>query len=266
MKRKCICLAAALLLLIPVFTACAEQKEAVRIAEFYTDKARYAPGETVQVNLKLQPGSAVSGKLLLTARHLDQIIEPPLTIPVMSDGSGTEIAFEWQPPETDFQGYLLDASLVDESGTELGKGQVAVDVSSTWVKFPRYGYLWDYTKEAPAEEKIAALLRYHINGLQYYDWQYRHHIPLYKDTSKWQDWSGRWIYGDVIARYIASAREKGMVNLNYNMVYAANKTYLRDGTGVDPAWRLVKANGQDYLRHESKPGQHGYPAILQYPE
>jgi dextranase len=263
MKKRCSCLAAAMLLLLTFAApACAIQKEAVNIADFYTDKARYAPGETVRVSLKLQPGSAISGKLLVTAWHLDQIIQPSLTIPVTADGDGSEIIFDWQPPETDYQGYLLQASMVDESGTMLDSCQVAVDVSSAWVKFPRYGYLWDFTKEAPAEEKIASLTRYHINGLQYYDWQYRHHIPLGKDTAKWQDWSGRWIYGDVIARYIAAAREKGMMNLNYNMVYAANKTYLRDGTGVDPAWRLVKANGQDFTCTMSE--SRGSTGILQF--
>lgn len=263
MKRRCFCLAAALLLLLTIEArACAAQKEAVHIADLYTDKARYAPGETVQISLQLQPGSGVSGKLIVTAWHLDQLIEPALTVPVTSDDTGTEINFQWQPPEADFQGYLLQVSLTDESGAMLDKGQAAVDVSSAWVKFPRYGYLWDYTKEAPAEEKIASLTRYHINGLQYYDWQYRHHIPLYKDTSKWQDWSGRWIYGDVISRYIAAAREKNMANLNYNMVYAANKTYLRDGTGVDPAWRLVKSNGQDFTCTMSE--SRGSTGILQF--
>lgn len=247
MKRRCVCLAAALLLLLTTAVpACATQKEAVHITDIYTDKAIYAPGETVQVSVKLQPGLKVTGKFLVAAWHLDQMIESSLIIPLAADGSETEFTFNWQPPETDFQGYLLQVSLTDESGTVLDMGQVAVDVSSSWVKFPRYGYLWDFTKDVPAEEKIASLNKYHINGLQYYDWQYRHHIPLYKDTAKWQDWSGRWIYGDVIARYIDAAREKGMVNLNYNMIYAANKTYLRDKTGVDPAWRLVKANGQDF--------------------
>lgn len=32
----------------------------------------------------------------------------------------------------------------------------------------------------------------------------------------------------------------------YNMIYAANQTYLTDGSGVDPAWRLVKVDGTDF--------------------
>ncbi len=261
--RKCICLAAALwLLLIPAAMACAAEKEAVHITDFYTDKARYSPGELVRASLAFKPGRAVAGTLMITAWHLDQTVAPSLSLPFALDAGETVFSFDWQPPETDYKGYLLQASLLDESGAFIHRGQVAVDVSSTWVKFPRYGYLWDFTRDARAEEKIMALARYHINGLQYYDWQYRHHIPLGKNAQKWQDWSGRWIWGDVIARYIAAAREKGMVNLNYNMIYGANKTYLRDGTGVDPAWRLVKANGQDFACTMSE--SRGSTGILQF--
>ncbi len=263
MGRKCICLAVALWMLAAFVTpVCAAGKEAVHITDFYTDKARYTPGETVRASILIQPGQGKSGTLVVTAWHLDQMIQPALTLPFALDAGETALSFDWQSPKEDFRGYLLQASLLDESGAFIDMGQVAVDVSSTWVKFPRYGYLWDFTKDAPAEEKIAALSKYHINGLQYYDWQYRHHIPLDRDTEKWQDWSGRWIHGDVIKRYIASAREKGMVNMAYNMIYGANKTYLRDGTGIDPAWRLVKENGEDFtcVMSESR----GSTGILQF--
>jgi dextranase len=242
--------------------ACAAQGEVVRITDLYTDKARYAPGETVRAVLIFESASPVSGTVLVTARHLDQYLVPSLTFPFEAGAGQTSLEFDFKPPEMDYQGYLLEASLQDGSGAVLDKGQVALDVSSVWTKFPRYGYLWDFTENAPAREKIEALAKYHINGLQYYDWQYRHHIPLSPDTKKWQDWSGRWIYGDVIESYIAAAREKAMVNMAYNMVYGANKTYLRDGTGVDPAWRLVKADGQDFTCVMSQ--SRGSTGILQF--
>ena len=49
----------------------------------------------------------------------------------------------------------------------------------------------------------------------------------------------------MLRRYIAAAKNRNMVNMAYNMIYAANMTYTRDGSGVDPAWRLVKADGED---------------------
>ena len=230
------------------------------ISDLYTDKARYAPDEMVACTLLLSALAKESGTVVITARHLESLLPERLVIPYVPGQK--EINFNWQPPNTDYQGYLLSAELISATDGILDTTQVAVDVSSDWTRFPRYGYLWDFTKDAAAEEKIAALTKYHINGLQYYDWQYRHHIPLGKNTQKWQDWSGRWIYGDVIKRYIAAAREKGMVNMNYNMVYGANKTYLRDKTGVDPAWRLIKSSGEDFacVMSESR----GSTGILQF--
>ena len=32
----------------------------------------------------------------------------------------------------------------------------------------------------------------------------------------------------------------------YNMIYAANMTYLDDGSEVSPEWRLIKENGDDF--------------------
>jgi dextranase len=122
----------------------------------------------------------------------------------------------------------------------------AVDCSSDWTRFPRYGYLWDFTASADAEGKLARLARYHLNGLQFYDWQYRHHIPVAPDVSGWKDWSGREIDGGVLTRCIAAAHARGINCLGYNMVYAANRTYLTDGSGVAPAWRLRRENGEDF--------------------
>ena len=110
--------------------------------------------------------------------------------------------------------------------------------------------------------KSPLLNRYHLNGLEYYDWQYRHHIPLSADLEKWQDWSGRWIYGDVLKRYIAAAKARNMVNMAYDMIYAANKTYAGDGSGVDPAWRLIKADGEDFTCEMSR--ERGDIGVLQY--
>lgn len=180
---------------------------------------------------------------------------------VALDGQAGSLTFSWQPPENDFTGYLLGIGADAKDGQPL-YAETAVDVSSAWVKFPRYGYLWDFTEAADAEGKIAALNRYHLNGLQYYDWQYRHHVPLSADPKKWQDWSGRWIYGGVLKRYIVAAKERGMANMAYDMIYAANRTYAYDGSGVSLAWRLLKADGGDFTCEMSR--ERGDVGILQF--
>ena len=55
---------------------------------------------------------------------------------------------------------------------------IGADVSSSWVKFPRYGYVCSYEETEETAEKIALMNRYHINAIEYYDWQALHHQPL----------------------------------------------------------------------------------------
>ncbi|MFH1879432.1 MAG: glycoside hydrolase family 66 protein, partial [Bacillota bacterium] len=233
--------------------------EAVVTTEITTDKARYAPGEAVRVTLCLAEGFALPNHCRLTVYapgggKTEEAADAPAI-----DAHTLQVT--WQPPDSDFCGYLLRLTADAADGSEAAF-ETAVDVSSSWVRFPRYGYLWDFTKDADVECKIAALNRYHINGLQYYDWQYRHHMPLNKNRKKWQDWSARWIYGSVLQRYIAAAKAHNMSNMAYNMIYAANMTYLRDGSGVDPDWRLVKADGEDFTCEMSR--TRGDVGVLQF--
>src|SRR5699024_1993391 len=120
---------------------------------------------------------------------------------------------------------------------------VGVDVSSTWTKFPRYGYVWDFTKDVDVDERIEKLKNHHINALQYYDWKYRHHKPIAEGMDVWDDWSGREIYGESIRNYIQKAQEFNMVNMAYNMAYAAVKGYEDDG--VKQEWVLYFADDND---------------------
>ncbi len=203
-------------------------------AKIDTDKACYAPGEEVVCFCLDAPTDTVR----LTLFHLDEIVYEETF-----SGFGDRVSFSL--PHRDFTGYLLRAEFLKEGETVVS-AFCGVDCSSSWIRFPRYGYLWDYTGVSPENDKIKALNRYHINGLQFYDWQYRHHIPVAEDLKRWNDWSGRSIQGDSIRAYIRSAHEHGMVCLAYNMIYAANQTYLTDGSGVDPDWRLLRQDGSDF--------------------
>ena len=76
-------------------------------------------------------------------------------------------------PDRDYTGYLLIVRALDRNDRELDIAMSGLDCSSTWTKFPRYGYLWDYEQGIDTSSKIAKLSRYHLNGLQFYDWQYQ---------------------------------------------------------------------------------------------
>ncbi len=217
-----------------------------------TDRSMYSPGETVTVQIQDLPAEAVDIRYSLY--HLDELVWQKTESP--------DKQYSFVLLDSDFTGYLLDVEALDAQDSAVAHGQIGIDCSSVWTKFPRYGYVWDFTNAVNAEEKINAMSRYHINAIQFYDWQYRHHQPIADDLSAWKDWSGRMIYGDSIRRYIDAAHGKNMACMAYNMIYAANMTYLTDGSGIDPSWRLVKQSGQDFTCDmDAKLGPVG---VLQY--
>jgi dextranase len=211
-----------------------------------TDKAMYDPGDNVEVHIDLKnsTGSDFTGTIEINAKHLDsQIgskIEKSFSLEKDDDDG---IIVNWEAPLTDFKGYLLEVDVRDSSNNLLDSDTVGVDVSSSWKKFPRYGYVWDFTENVDAAQRIEKLKDYHINALQYYDWKYRHHKPVADNLEVWDDWSGRKIYGDSIRSYISEAQDANMVNMAYNMAYAAVSGYEDDG--VKQEWALYYSDNND---------------------
>jgi hypothetical protein len=81
----------------------------------------------------------------------------------------------WQPPTDDFKGYLVELYINDSNQKSI-LGTIAVDVSSDWTRFPRYGFVADFEEYGNAEQKtaniykeMAYLNRCHINGVQFQD-------------------------------------------------------------------------------------------------
>ena len=228
----------------------AEEEAAMKLT---LDRAVYLPGSQVACAVENLPSDTAHIRFRLL--HLDGTV-----LEETADPGSTNLAFVL--PEDDYTGYLLVVEGLDPDGRILAAAMTGIDCSSSWTKFPRYGYLWDFRKITNTAKKIGELTRFHINALQFYDWQYRHHIPVSPDPDQWQDWSGRIIYGNKIREYLDAAHQKGMVGLAYNMIYAANQMYLTDGSGVDASWRLLKKNGQDFTVDMN--ARLGPVGILQY--
>ena len=67
-----------------------------------------------------------------------------------------------------------------------------------------------------------------------------------ENLSDWTDWSGRTIHVDTLLRYIKAARNRKMVNMAYNMIYAGTDSFFSDPEGREtPAcyWRLFFKEG-----------------------
>lgn len=244
---RCFCALALLVLFAGARSAKGDETMVCR-----TEKSMYAPGETAVVCLENLPAEATALRARLYS--LERCVWD-WQLPASK-------RFPLSLPDADGRGYALEIEALDEEQNVLTSAFTAVDVSSSWTKFPRYGYVWDFTPSADAESKADEMARYHLNGVQFYDWQYRHHRPLAADLSGWRDWSGRWISGDTVRAYLRAAHDRSMACMAYNMIYAANETYLTDGSGVQADWRLVRANGADFTCDmDAKLGPVG---VLQY--
>jgi dextranase len=127
--------------------------------------------------------------------------------------------------------------------------QTAVDVSSDWTKFPRFGFVSDYPKMSAAaiRSELQRLNDYHIDGLQFYDWQWKHHVPLAGTVNhpapSWQDIAGRTNNRQTILDMIQIGHQLGMKAFNYNLLYGAWSDFHSDGSGVKPAWGLYADPG-----------------------
>lgn len=193
-----------------------------------TDKAAYRPGEDIAFAADKEAPAAAR----IRYKYLGEVVE---------DVAWTGPMWTWTAPAADYRGYM--AEVYSKIGNnELIHGVIAVDVSSDWSRFPRYGFLSSFADTENTESVIAGLTRYHINGLQFYDWHYKHHRPLAGTPANpdpvWKDIINRDIYLNTVKQYITAAHGRNMQAMFYNLAYGATNTAEADG--VAPEWFLFK--------------------------
>ncbi len=218
--------------------------------ELSTDKACYAPGSTVTF---AAVGDLPSGKeVYVRYRHNNTFIEKH---------TFTSKTWTWTPPKTDYMGYMVDLYYMEwngDVGTEHIIGAIAVDVSSDWKRFPRYGFVAEFdnkggsiTKDIEAEMKY--LNRLHINGVQFYDWHWKHHKPVrFREDGSLDPWyddiSKRWIGTEFVKKYIEVQHRYGMKSIFYNLCFGAWNDYEADG--VKKEWGLYKQDSNGTLSQD----------------
>ena len=210
------------------------QRKAVLNLSIQTDKACYRPGETIMFTAN---GNMPNG---VTVRYLKagNVVETETV-----RGS----TWTWTAPLSDFTGYLAEV-ITTEGNVESILGTVGIDVSSDWTRFPRYGFVatFDDSKtDAVIKEEMAFLNRCHINGIQFYDWHYKHHWPLGGTRGglldNYTDIANRNIVTSVVRRYIDVQHQLGMKAMFYNLCYGALNDYAADG--VSGEWLMYKQPG-----------------------
>ena len=219
------------------------------VLQLKKDKAKYSPGEEVVFTV-----NAVHPSTSIRYKYLGNILnEEPL-----SSNSWT-----WTPPSDDFKGYMVEL-VKKTNGDETILGTVAVDVSSDWTKFPRYGFLSKFgnVNSSQRNDILNNLKDHHINGIQYYDWHAKHHIPLPLDSSgnpesSWLDLFNREVKLETVKGYIDSGHQLNISSMFYNLLFGA--WHPEDGDGFSNQWLLYN---DQYRNSINKHDLGGLGAIL----
>ncbi|MFD2671330.1 glycoside hydrolase family 66 protein [Marinicrinis sediminis] len=225
-------------------------------------KARYAPNEEVQMTLTLDNQMNWQGTLHVEVYHIQHLVATGTKPIQMVANTQPELTFTWEPPGTDFRGYLVKAYV---EGREDEFVTAAVDVSSDWTRYPRYGYTTEFPQESQqqSDEKFKELSQeYYLNGYQFYDWMWRHDVSVYSETdaegkpvldadgnfisapideeTAYMDLLGRYLYPLTVKQQVTSAQKYGSAAMAYQMNYAAREHY--EDFGVQREWGLYRKN------------------------
>jgi dextranase len=131
----------------------------------------------------------------------------------------------------------------DDAGRVLTTASTAFDVGKHWTVAPRYGFLCDFSPDrTDAEDTLRQMAKYHINGVQFYDWQYRHdHLLPPEET--FIDPLGRRLSLATTRALIEAAHRRGMAAMPYAAVYAASPAFFQ----AHQDWALFDEDGDPYI-------------------
>lgn len=221
------------------------------VTRAYTDKSTHEPGTQATILAE----ASTEGTVHFSVSHLG--VEVASGDATVTNGKAT---WTYTTPSENNQGYLVTATGGDGTHAE-----TAIDASTSWTCFPRMGFPSHFkptalegtdghtTYEAflfqKPQDYIDKLSQdYHINALQYYDWQYRHEQPVATgDLEKeWPLWyRDTYASKKTITDYIIDAKNANMGSLAYSMAYAANDNY--DTNTIKDDWRLREDNGSYWV-------------------
>ncbi|HCW50689.1 MAG TPA: hypothetical protein DGR79_01275 [Clostridiales bacterium] len=238
------------------------QAEAPQLVDVYPLVGMVAPGREVPLKVQVRfPAPAGEGEAG-AAPGATAASTPPLTLRVRFtrlfeeigattvEVAGEETTFTWRvpadPPEA---GYGVEVELVGPDGRVLGRRATAVDVGTDWTRKPRYGFVCDFgPDQVGRRDRFETMARFHLNGLQFYDWMYRHSEYL-PPAEEYRDPLGRPMSLAAVRDKIRLAREHGMASMAYVAVYGAPVDfYLQHPDWALYTWDGTPATlGEDFL-------------------
>ena len=232
--------------------------------ELTTDKVRYEPESTVRFTSKYLLPDNVKVRYL----HGNTVVK--------TDEIGGKQSWSWKVSAQNFTGYLAEIYVADGIA-EQTLATIGVDVSTEWGRFPRYGFVSHYGSDKTVEQvkkEVDILNRYHMTGIQFYDWQWQHHKLIPEGASQWKDVGLRDVFKSSIENYITKLHEVGSKCMFYDLLYGVTGNIVdgkpetpanldgKDGVSSDWGWIDLHANDKDgYDLHQVQYPLGSWPSI-----
>lgn len=193
----------------------------MRLVDLYPTKGTFKPHEKVAFKVVIESEEYRAVNISLSVFHLMDTVHSQ-TQSIQLKAGLQDFPIELQFLSNSPHGYGVEAHLCDEHGDSLDSSSSSFDVLEDWIDFPRYGFLCDFNHDrSDIAETCESLVRYHINGIQFYDWQYRHD-RLIPPTRQYVDPLGRNLSLDTVETLISAIHNRGMAAMPYLAVYAAS--------------------------------------------
>ena len=210
----------------------------MRIIDFYPSQGTFSPGETVTLLIEIETSTPRDITVRIVIQHLtDQPIIVEQNVRLVHGEQRVQIT--WTPPPKP-AGYSARLEIPSPNGVHTLQATTAFDVLASWTDFPRYGFLTDFSaSRADPEPVLKKLTHFHINGLQFYDWQYRHD-QLLAPAAEYIDPLGREMSLASVRKLVDVAHQRGMAAMPYLAIYAASADFWR----AHPDWALYDEAGQ----------------------
>ena len=199
----------------------------MQILECTPTRGFFKPHEAIEIKVRLKADQPAAAKLRLTVSQMQsKIAQQEQDIAPFSEERWFE--FSVPPISSQPQGYGLKVEILDPAGTVLDCRYSAVDTLHNWTDFPRYGFLTDFTAQrTDLDAALDTMAAYHLNGIQFYDWQYRHD-ELISPVEEFVDPLGRSLSMKTVRSLIDGAHHRGMAAMPYLAVYAASLAFWEE--------------------------------------
>ncbi|WP_428484409.1 glycoside hydrolase family 66 protein [Rhodopila sp.] len=210
-----------------------------------TDAQSYTAGQVAHVIATLvnNTGSVFSGNLAGVMSGRGRVVGATSTssVTALAIGAAQTVDLAFQiPAGVNDHGYLV--SLTATSGaTTVDMAGAALEASADWATYPRECFVTNFTAGTSTQALVAGLNAWHCNVLQFYDDNFKHHLP-YSPNLAWPNLSNTMISRTVLESYIGAAHAKRMAVFNYTLWNGAYPNFSTDGTGPSLSWGMFATN------------------------